>query len=279
MFQPMTRSRRVFSLPVSWDLGADVQIEPTKLITVGIDDIASGRIKRCVGVAPAENLDGGIDYAMRAFTAAGDWEDYSDELPEIDPPEGYDQRDYVALVRLSDDLLSAWRRLAANADEQSPPQDPEAIDILRTEMMSHFAISGEGILNAFSRNAPRLRTVTWLDDRRVGFHLDNRDDDQTACRFCINLGEQPRHLLLLSGAAHRVAEAVNVEMGRRIEMGWRLMDAVPSRDHTVYALRMDPGDAYVLATQWVVHDGSTRWTDAEDVSITGWIDAVPRTLS
>jgi hypothetical protein len=113
----------------------------------------------------------------------------------------------------------------------------------------------------------------------VGLHIDHwdrlplRHRDRARNRICINLGREPRYSLFFNlpmmdmfrAAGLRDPEDIYADF-RGLYLARRFMEACP--DYPVVGLRLDPGEAYILPTDNLVHDASTETNRFTDITLT-----------
>jgi hypothetical protein len=113
----------------------------------------------------------------------------------------------------------------------------------------------------------------------IGLHLDSWDKlplrhrHRSRNRVCINLGREARYSLfvnmsLMQMFGHlglRDPEDVYADY-RGLYVGRRFMETCPA--YPVVRLRVEPGEAYILPTDNLIHDGSTMGTSHPDVTMT-----------
>jgi hypothetical protein len=124
---------------------------------------------------------------------------------------------------------------------------------------------------------PGLPTVTAENGAHIGLHIDSwyaRERRQGACspgRISFNLGQQPRHLLLVNltqqqmferllsvGAVERHSSLVGTPLGLSF------LQRFPH--YPVLKLRVDPGEAYVAPTENLLHDGCSMGMTSWDIA-------------
>jgi hypothetical protein len=112
--------------------------------------------------------------------------------------------------------------------------------------------------------------------RRIGLHVDNWDDlpppdrARGRRRLCVNLGLKPRYLLFLptplsalvaSGKFPRdIPESVSPAILVRAYLGKNLKQLAAR-------VRIDPGEAYVMNADDVIHDGASDAPGAPDIAL------------
>jgi hypothetical protein len=115
--------------------------------------------------------------------------------------------------------------------------------------------------------------------RRAGLHVDHWDGlplrhrHRARNRICINLSREPRYALffnlpmwdMFKSIGMRDPEDVYSDF-RGFYLGQRFMKAWP--DYPVVRMRLDPGEAYILPTDNLIHDASTEGNHCRDITLT-----------
>ncbi|MBL6751720.1 MAG: hypothetical protein ISP90_14430 [Nevskia sp.] len=126
--------------------------------------------------------------------------------------------------------------------------------------------------------------------KRVGLHADHWDGlplrhrHRGRNRICLNLGRQARYVLFINlpmmdlfrAAGLRDPEDIYTDF-RGLRLGERFAKIRP--DYPVIRLRLEPGEAYVLPTDNLIHDGSTEGSRYTDVTLTYLGTFVPHALA
>jgi len=113
----------------------------------------------------------------------------------------------------------------------------------------------------------------------VGLHIDHWDGlplrhrYRARNRICINLSREPRYSLFFNlpmmemfrSAGLRDPDDIYSDF-RGLYLGQRFMTICP--DYPVVRLRIDPGEAYVLPTDNLIHDASTTGNRFTDITLT-----------
>jgi hypothetical protein len=112
--------------------------------------------------------------------------------------------------------------------------------------------------------------------RRIGLHVDNWDDlplgerARGRRRLCVNLGRSPRYLVFLE-----MPVSMLVAAGRfPLEVPEDLSPAILVRVHLgknlqqpAARVRINPGEAYIMNADDVIHDGASDVGDVPDVAL------------
>jgi hypothetical protein len=133
----------------------------------------------------------------------------------------------------------------------------------------------------FRITSPGLATLTQGDDRRlrIGLHLDSwdrmplRHRHRSRNRICINLGREARAVLLINLPLMDLFRQLGLDDPtdiladfRGLRLGARFMRARPN--YPALRLRIDPGEAYILPTDNLVHDASSEGNACPDITLT-----------
>lgn len=117
-------------------------------------------------------------------------------------------------------------------------------------------------------------TIDRTDGKLLGLHLDSwsqlpgQERPRAINRIAINLGPAPRHLLLLDVGLDQVLALLGgAEPGANPTATARhFLAAHP--DYPVLSLEVRPGEAYVAATENLIHDGSSLASPGPDMIFT-----------
>ena len=113
----------------------------------------------------------------------------------------------------------------------------------------------------------------------IGLHLDSWDKlpfrhrHRSRNRICINLGRESRYSLFLNLPLMQMFNCLKLrdpediyEDFRGVYLGERFMKSRPT--YPAIRLRIEPGEAYVLPTDNLIHDASTQGTIYPDIALT-----------
>jgi hypothetical protein len=257
----------------------------------------STRVALSAGTQRAAELpDLAQQYTADAILPRGPWREASlDELRRLrfEPAAGDAWRRGAdgAVVRLPQALIApltaVLERQGARASTEVDTRAAIAADPLwmagiaalsRYLAARYRAPFDQGILRI---TAPGLVTLTQGDDRkqRIGLHLDSwdrmplRHRHRARNRICINLGRAPRAVLLINlplmdlFSQLELADPEDILADfRGLRLGARFMRAQP--DYPALRLRIDPGEAYILPTDNLVHDASSEGNAWPDITLT-----------
>lgn len=130
---------------------------------------------------------------------------------------------------------------------------------------------------------PNRRSVALQKDTMIplGLHFDNSlglpldDFEDKPNRICFNLGKEARYLWCVNRSLKSIWEEAAAE-GKQIEDEKVLVQYFFSKyeDYPVTRLKLEPREAYIAPTDYVIHDGSTEGSEHPDVTfvIQGYFD-------
>ncbi len=129
-------------------------------------------------------------------------------------------------------------------------------------------------------NAGGMRLVTFnmelVPPRRIGLHVDNWDNlplserARGRRRLCVNIGARPRYLVFLQMPVSALVAAGKFPRS----VPENLSPAILVRAHLgknlkqlAVRIRIDPGEAYIMNADDVIHDGASDAADVPDVAL------------
>ncbi len=190
-----------------------------------------------------------------------------EDSDKITPP----RHALVTVVKIDDAMVELILRTYLGGGRQPSPDHKGAVVHAVAESLSDcFSLGGDLQILGLATHAPGQLTVTRRTpaDRKIGLHVDSWDQHksegraESRNRLCINLGSQPRLFCfgdqLLS----------NYTLDSRITNLGRFLCEETFRAGRFFALKVDPGFAYVAPTENIVHDGSTLFQSEPDLSFT-----------
>jgi hypothetical protein len=163
------------------------------------------------------------------------------------------------------------------------PQWDSNLDRLRNYVMGLSRRDGTNAIY-FRIAAPGLPTVTkdefGADNRNfAGLHLDSWDRlplrfrHRSRNRLCINFGRDPRYSLFINLPLMRMFQHLGLrdpediyEDYRGLYLGQRFIKACPG--YPVIRLQINPGEAYIMPTDNLIHDASTEGGRFPDITLT-----------
>jgi len=186
---------------------------------------------------------------------------------------------FAALIDLPAELrqraLELGRQLAGEGKDAGPREGGELEKALAGELGALLAPDSEARLLGSLVQAGGLLTSTLdpTDNKRQGLHVDSWarvglfERGTAPNRVCVNLGTEPRRLLLLDLGVDQIAG----QMGGPAAMNPTDIARAFLALHPTYpvlSIEVGPGEAYVASTENLVHDGSTLGNSAADVTLT-----------
>lgn len=240
------------------------------------------------------------EYAEGAFIPRRPWRQPSaDELALLDfrcssTDLGWRPSADVAIVRLPEELILSFtemleqhgiRETADRATYQSIANHPRWSANLAALRPYLTSLCREPLYQLYFRIAEPDRFTLTKDEfgadepKFAGLHVDNwdclplRHRNRSRNRMCINLSREPRYSLFFNlalmdmfrGIGLRDPEDIYTDF-RGLRMGPRFMRSWP--DYPVVRLRIDPGEAYILPTDNLLHDASTEGNSCMDLTLT-----------
>lgn len=206
------------------------------------------------------------------------------ELAGLAARTGRGATNFVALVKLPRQVAALGSQLGrlsalSKLDRGKPTDDLAAMQASLAEgVLAHFAAGDNprtlGIVVCDS-GLPTLTTD--LDDHLLwGLHVDSWFGGPTngRCispnRMGINIGTQPRRMQIIDLGLDEIAALLPDPPGAPpaspYDLGLRFMRAYP--DYPVTALTIHPGEAYIAATENLIHDGNSMGLTDPDVLFT-----------
>lgn len=186
---------------------------------------------------------------------------------------------YAAVVRLPEEARAAALELGATLTSGSSaagPRDGGVLEQRLADQLTELFSPGRETKLLGSLVQPGNLLTTTLDpsdDKRQGLHVDSWSkrgplDRATAPnRICVNLGTSPRRLLLLDLGLDQIAGLMSgVPVDNPTDIARAFLALHPT--YPVLAVEVHPGEAYVAATENLVHDGSSVGSGAPDVTMT-----------
>ena len=186
---------------------------------------------------------------------------------------------YAAVVRLPAEARAMALELGATLTSGSSaagPRDGGALEQRLADQLTELFSPGRTTKLLGSLVRPGSLLTTTLDpgdEKRQGLHVDSWSkrgplDRATAPnRICVNLGTSPRWLLLLDLGLDQIAGLMSsVPVDNPTDIARAFLALHPT--YPVLAVEVHPGEAYVAATENLVHDGSSVGSGAPDVTMT-----------
>lgn len=124
---------------------------------------------------------------------------------------------------------------------------------------------------------PNLKNNTFntLENVYIGMHLDSWEGDpldsrnNSRNRICINLGKQPRYLLFYNISIKTMAEQINFDttINNDVNLIYKNF-ASKFPEIPIYRLKIEPFEAYIASTEFIIHDGSSWCSEFPDINLT-----------
>ena len=235
-------------------------------------------------------------YVKDAFVPSEPWRQPSDRelgLLRMDQ-HTWRQSNDVAIVRIADALVEPFVAMLESRGLREAA-DPKTYETNATHpdwsanlerLAAHLErMCGKQLASIFFRIAEPDRFTLTKDEfssdgrQLVGMHLDSwdalpmRHRGRSRNRLCINFGREPRYSLFCNLSLMEMFHAIGLRDPediyadfRGLYMGHRFMAAMP--DYPIVRLRIDPGEAYILPTDNLIHDASTEGNRYPDITLT-----------
>ncbi len=144
-------------------------------------------------------------------------------------------------------------------------------------LSKRYVFEDKYIVHGFSVDEPAALTTTiGRTGRLVGLHLDtweyHRLDERASAlnRFCLNAGEQARYLLAfnldLVEMHGLLRDLCRVCVSNVHDIGPEFMRRFP--DYPVVKVKINPGEAYIAPTDFVIHDATSLGLESSGCSFT-----------
>ncbi|MDF0602696.1 hypothetical protein P1J78_18305 [Psychromarinibacter sp. C21-152] len=238
------------------------------------------RVTLSAGVAAADGSDGGWPrYAPAALVPQPPWRAPTDAewaaltQPLSDPSTPGNAAARVAILRLPEEVVAPLLNAGHRAAEQPhqafeisrQPDAADAIDRV-TEFLRDNGADAESIRSLGFCAKPRglaTATVNTRRRRRAGLHLDRFDARplselaESRVRLCFNIGRGDRYFLYCPHSVPQMAEVLGQSDPDGIdEIGRTFLEGRP--DYPVVRVAVAPGEAYLAATEYLIHDATTQ---------------------
>lgn len=256
----------------------------------------ASRIRLSAGTRPAD--DPAMGYADGAFLPERPWRPASAAelrlLGMRDGGEAWRTSTDIAVIRIPDELTSPFVDMLEERGLREAA-DPKTYQTIATHprWKENLAVMGkylgqmcdEELAWIYFRIAEPDRFTLTKDEfgrdgkKLAGLHVDSWDGlplrhrGWSRNRLCINLGRQPRYSLLINLPLMEMFRSIGLrdpediyEDYRGLFMGQKFMRHWP--DYPVMRLRVDPGEAYIVPTDNMVHDASTEGNRYPDITLT-----------
>ena len=240
------------------------------------------RIQVSEGSAPA----GGESYRPDAIVPVDRWRPCSqaewDALAS--PARSPAPLNYVAVIEIPGDLRAMAERIAAGAEAAAPgplaSASKQEMEALARAFGALFGYPDEarslGLL--VQPGGKATTTLSPEEGKTIGLHVDSwfsdPPDQRSASpnRIALNLSREPRRLLLLDLGLDQILNLMrsaadpHPELRNPTEIGRAFLRRYPN--YPVLSVEVRPGEAYVAATENLVHDGCTSGNAEPDIVFT-----------
>jgi hypothetical protein len=231
--------------------------------------------------------DGFAPFLPDAVAPNGEWRDATaDELADLVGDPGIHDDDDIFVVATPGVVRGLADRLFCRGYSSALPMAVRNVAFLKAldqciDDLIPFCGRPDGLVcQGAWVNPGGMRMVTHnmalARPRRIGFHVDNWDDlplserTRGRRRLCVNLGQRPRYLLFLRMplsalvAARILPNKVPGEASPatlvRAYLGQNLQQLA-------VRLQIDPGEAYIVNADDVIHDGASDEPGVPDVAL------------
>ena len=240
-----------------------------------------------LGRAAAVIPDGHAPFLADAVAPCGDWRTPTpDELSTLLPaPQVFAESDVLVvplatLARVLGDHLQHRENLIFLRKAVREVTFVRAMESCIEELIP-FCLRPEGLLCQGPWVSPGGMQLVTLNMRltpphRVGLHVDNWDDmpflerARGRRRLCVNLGLGPRYLVFLTTPFSALVAAGLLPQEARQDVS----PATLVRQHLLrnlkqltVRLRIDPGEAYIMNADDIIHDGASGVVDVPDIAL------------
>jgi hypothetical protein len=253
-------------------LGPGVNDGPTRIALSQGTEEASGRTLR------------GQTYRTPSFVPRLPWvRPNADEMDMLTRGSSHDDTatSFVAVVKISERSLADIHALGFGRQMSRESYDQLASrELTISALKSCFADLAPYIdrgcqLKAlgFAIGEPGIPTVATDPLRRAGLHVDNWDDDWDGTtlrnRLHLNLGCESRHFLFINVLVQDFPVGPEIPAGPGVgtpstRLGHAFMRGSP--EYSVVRVRIDPGEAYLAPTDYLIHDGDSTGKTLPDVN-------------
>ncbi|WAT17711.1 GRRM system radical SAM/SPASM domain protein [Aurantiacibacter sp. MUD11] len=184
---------------------------------------------------------------------------------------------FVALVQLPEELQQQFALLNRDHSNSSSgdAEDKVKLDQFAKDLIKAFGggdTDKSRVLGIVAQPGQKMTsTIERESGKLLGLHVDSWVSDNVSGRsrsqnrIAVNLGEKPRHLLMLDLGVEQLVSLMKEHENDEIELenpttiARRFMERHPS--YPVLRLEIRPGEAYIAATENIVHDAASMETD------------------
>jgi hypothetical protein len=249
----------------------------------------SGRLSIVSGLCPATEAisDGYASFLPDAVAPRGEWRaPTAGELGDLTAvPGAHDDAEVlvVPLPRLGSVLGDHLQRHANFSNLPKPVGDDAFLRLLENcieDLIPFCTHPGDLACQGVWANPGGVRLLTLnmqvTPPRRIGLHVDNWDDlplierGRGRRRLCVNLGRRPRYLIFLRDPLSALVAAgeLPAQISGRVSPAAMLRAYLSENlDQPAARVRIDPGEAYIVNADDVIHDGASDAADAVDIAL------------
>jgi hypothetical protein len=217
----------------------------------------------------------------------GEWRELSaTEYRVISPKKITPSLTNVSIVKLSKKLVYQYEQLnfksCLNISDICKVENSEDFKATLEKTHSYLSKFNRNIDSKYTHNIffgkPNLKHTTFDREKRqfIGLHLDNWEKDpinlkhRSKNRICINLGLEPRYLMFYNIGIDKMAELIGCQNLEEIshDVNYIFQNFVHKyQNYPVFRIQINPYEAYIAPTEYLIHDGSTLNTKYPDINL------------
>lgn len=153
--------------------------------------------------------------------------------------------------------------------------------LLAAYFAEHYGAGNEVVpLGSLMGKAGQLTTTRdATDGLRTGLHVDSwfrlslEERYRAPNRLCLNLGREARQLLIVNLTLNQMERVLRDRYGapalselNPTTLGRLFLSCVP--DYGIISIRIEPGEAYIAPTEYIIHDASSLVMTSPDITFT-----------
>lgn len=176
------------------------------------------------------------------------------------------------------ELRNCWLTKRELDNEKFPSAVNKAATSLISSLSKTVFFCGAPKLTGIAQQPFGLTTVTFNKDMRcrIGLHVDSwypapiNLRHYSPSRLCINIGESSRWFLFVNRSLFQMADDLGLNSTYESLGVNDLIDDFFTRfpSYPVIRIQVQPGEAYIAATEQIIHDASTISMDTPDLTYT-----------